>query len=95
MSDLESKIESDCVKLAEMFGWIAWKGSSRHGGTDQIFMRNGYGFVVEFKTKTGRHKTHQQNEAKLQIEAGNPFYLVRSVTEFRDILCRENKRSKR
>lgn len=90
-SPLEQEIERRCCTLAEYLGWLSFKGFSRSGGADRIFFRGGKCFLVEFKTTKGKQRATQINEEKAMKENGTPYYLVRSIEEFRDILVEESK----
>lgn len=89
MSESESSIEADCKSLAYSLGWVAYKGHGRNGAPDHIFLKMGRGFTVEFKTKTGRQSDSQKQEQKVLERRGIPYYLVRTLMKFKDVLLSE------
>ena len=92
---LEQELESECCKLAEAVGWGSFKGFSRNGGADRIFFRDGRCFMVEFKTLTGRVRPNQKNEAELMRKLGMPYFVIRTLSDFKDILISRSKEARR
>lgn len=86
----EQEIEVLSCKLAETLGWIPFKGFSRSGGADRIFVRGGRCFFVEFKTEKGRMRKNQKREQKLAEVNGTRYYIARSFEEFVKILKEES-----
>ena len=82
----EQGLESMCCQLAEAVGWLSFKGFSRHGGADRIFFRDGRCFLVEFKTLTGKVRQSQKNEMQVVKKNRTPYFVVRTLEEFKDIL---------
>ena len=87
----EQEIETLSCKLAETLGWIPFKGFSRNGGADRIFIKNGYCFFVEFKTQKGKLRKNQEREQELAKLNGTKYYVVRSFEEFVEILKEESQ----
>lgn len=87
----ESRLEADAKKIARQFGWISYKGSSRSGGADQIFLRGGIGFCVEFKVKDNDQQANQINEQGILEKSDIPYYKVWTLNEFVEVLRDVNK----
>lgn len=87
----EQDFERECCKLAEAVGWLSFKGFSRNGGADRIFFRDGRCFLVEFKTLTGSVRQSQKNEQEAIRKNRTPYFLVRTLGEFKDILISRGK----
>lgn len=75
-----------CCEVAEAVGWLSFKGFSRSGGADRIFFRDGRCFLVEFKTLTGKVRQSQLVEQMVVRSNGTPYFIVRTLEEFKDIL---------
>lgn len=82
----EQELEAMCCELAKAVGWLSFKGFSRHGGADRIFFREGRCFLVEFKTLTGKVRQSQKNEMQVVKKNRTPYFIVRTLEEFKDIL---------
>lgn len=80
-----------CCRLAEAVGWLSFKGFSRNGGADRIFFRDGHCFLVEFKTISGKVRENQKVEAELMRKNRTPYFVVRTLEEFKDILISRGK----
>lgn len=87
----ESNLETDAKNLARLFGWVAFKGDSRPGGADQIFLRGGVGVAVEFKYGENDQQENQKNEQKIMEESEIPYFLVYTLEEFKAVLVEINK----
>lgn len=88
----ESALERDSKKLARLLRWVAYKGVSRPGGADHIFLRGGVGFCVEFKVGKNKQQVNQKNEEQILRESEVPYFVVRSLEEFADILEQMGRR---
>lgn len=82
----EQELETMCCDLAKAVGWLSFKGFSRNGGADRIFFREGRCFLVEFKTLTGKVRQNQKVEAEAMKKNRTPYFVVRTLEEFKDIL---------
>ena len=82
----EQELETMCCNLAKAVGWLSFKGFSRSGGADRIFFREGRCFLVEFKTLTGKVRENQKIEAEAMKKNRTPYFIVRTLEEFKDIL---------
>ena len=87
----ESSIEGQGNQLAFMVGWANYKGQAtdRNGAADRIYMKQGRGFVVEWKKPGGRQRKTQKTEQKLCVKLGIPYYVCSSLNQFRKILLTE------
>lgn len=87
----ESDLQNYSRQLSERMGWMWAKGAGRNGVADDWFMKQGRGFVVEFKT-TGK-KSGQRFGQKIEQEncgkCGVPYYLIDTLEEFKDVLLIE------
>jgi len=83
---LESQLEKDAVDLARLFGWIAFKGFSRPGGADQVFVRRGVAWCAEFKRYDGKQRMKQRNEEGIIKDNGTAYFVIRSFEEFKEAL---------
>lgn len=82
----EQELETMCCDLAKAVGWLSFKGFSRNGGADRVFFREGRCFLVEFKTLTGKVRQNQKIEAEAIKKNRTPYFVVRTLEEFKDIL---------
>lgn len=82
----EQELETMCCDLAKAVGWLSFKGFSRSGGADRIFFREGRCFLVEFKTLIGRIRKNQEVEREVMKKNRTPYFVVRTLEEFKDIL---------
>ena len=87
----EQELETMCCDLAKAVGWFSFKGFSRSGGADRIFFRDGRCFLVEFKTLTGKVRQNQKVEAEAMKKNRTPYFVVRTLEEFKDILISRRK----
>jgi hypothetical protein len=89
MEELESKIEGECVDIAE---WAGWKGykialSSTNGWPDRCFMRRGRCVYFEFKRRNEPAKPQQILRACDIAQSGFEVYFVANVDYFRRVLA--------
>ena len=82
----EQELETKCCRIAELFGWHNFKGSSRNGGADRIFFRGGRCFMVEFKVGKNKQQTNQKVEEGLMKMNGTPYHVVTSIEEMKEVL---------
>lgn len=87
----EQELERECCQLAHAIGWLSFKGFSRNGGADRIFFRDGRCFLVEFKAIGGKIRSNQKVEAELMRKNRTPYFIVRTLEEFKDILISRGK----
>lgn len=90
----ESELKLDARKLAEAMGYVVFDGlsSDRLGVADKLFMRDGRGFVVEFKIIGGIWADEQKIENVYCSSRGVPYYLCWTLEEFKDVLLTEEKK---
>jgi len=89
----EQDLELDCKDLAEMLGWIAYKGHGRPGAPDKIFLKGRSCFTVEVKrpNETAKQRETQKKEQKILDAKGIPYYVVNSIEQFREVLIIEEE----
>jgi len=87
----ETNLELRCRKLAERMGYVVYKGAGRDGAPDKVFLRNGFGFVVEFK-KPKKYQQHNQKIEQGYCESrGVKYYVVKTLEEMREVLLEQEK----
>lgn len=91
----ESKLESNCNKLARLMGWVTYKGLGDVGASDGVYLKDGRGFTCEFKSDKGNQSKVQKLHQKELINARVPYYLIRSVDEFKDVILIEEDKFER
>ena len=91
----ETKQEGLGNDLAWALGWANSKGQAtdRNGAADRIYMKQGHGFVVEWKkNSTSKQRQTQKTEQKLCEVRGIPYYVCHSLEQFRDVLLTEESK---
>lgn len=94
---LEKQIESWCKKYARERGWYVRKFTSpaNRSVPDDIFLKNGFAFWVEFKA-TGKKATDAQRyEHEQLIQHGAYTHVCDSKEQFHGILERMESVSRR
>lgn len=85
----ETDIEKDCADLAEMLGWIAYKGSGRVGAPDKIFLKQGRGFTCEFKRPGETQSDNQLDEQTILEAHGIDYYVIDNLNDMRKALLEQ------
>ncbi len=90
----QSELEKQCWKLANLNGWVSYKGTECVGAPDRIFLKKGRGFCVEFERSMllGGRTSAQVNEAIRLKEFGVPCYVVNSFQHFKKVVRKENNK---
>lgn len=92
----ESNVEGPSKRHARERGWWVrkFKAPGKDSEPDDIFMKYGYAFFVEFKAP-GKDATDKQKEAheEIRTKAGANVYVCDDKTEFKMILAREEVRA--
>lgn len=94
---LEKDIEQPCKRRASREGWLVRKYSSpkRTAVPDDMFIKNGRVFFVEFKAPGKVPTELQEEEIKKMREAGATVYVCDDIQQFNLILMTENDRAER
>lgn len=92
----ETELEFDCRNLAELMGWVAYKGSGRVGAPDKIFLKNGRGWTAEIKRPndpSSKQRPGQIREQRFLTSIGVPYYLIRSLDDFKKAILNEESKN--
>lgn len=84
---LESKIEKDVTKYAELLGWLAYKFTSPgcRAVPDHIYFKEGHTILIEFKQLNKKPSKLQARQiAKIQEQLIH-VYVVDSIQSGKDI----------
>lgn len=92
----ENKLELRCNHLADLMGWVSYKGQAtdRTGTSDRLYLKQGAGWTAEIKKPDGDgvQSEGQKIEEQYLKSRGVPYYLIESLEEFRTaILIEEDK----
>lgn len=88
----ETDIEKDCADLAEMIGWVAYKGSGRVGAPDKIFLKQGRGFTCEMKVPGKSQSQAQIDEQEILESKGIDYYLIDNLQDMRAALLEQESK---
>lgn len=91
----EKDVEGPSKAKARRAGWLVRKYSSPSNSAvpDDIFIRGGRVFFVEFKAPGKKPTELQEEEIKKMREHGATVYVVDSISQFEGILADETKRA--
>lgn len=85
----ERELKQHCRQLAEAMGWVYYPGTGRNGAPDQLYMKSGRGFTVEAKIGNNKQDPDQVIEETYITTRDVPYYLVRTLEEFRIVILNE------
>lgn len=84
----EKDLESDCVFMAEVAGFLAYKlDKARRADPDQLFVRPDRScFFVEFKLPGEKPRPQQRKRLNELVEAGQEVYVITNRQNFALVL---------
>lgn len=91
MGSEHNKLEADCKRVLQQFGWFTWKNLQNtykravpaevKGTPDRFAMKHGVWIALEFKTGSD-HQRPEQILFQREFEShGGKYYLIRSVDD--------------
>lgn len=88
----EAELKRLAGQLAIAMGWAWFDGVGVNGAADKIYLKQNAGWVAEFKTKIGTQSTDQEDEQIRMAKLGIPYYLIRTLEEFRTAILTEERK---
>jgi len=90
----EAELKRLSGQLAIAMGWAWFDGVGPNGTADKIYLKQNRGWTAEFKTEIGVQSSDQKTEQKRMEKLGIPYYLIRSLEDFREAILTEEEKLK-